>query len=1042
MHNFPEFLRQIKDPPAAFRPVAFWFLNHRLEAGELTRQVRAMARKGLGGFMVHARDGLRTGYLKEDWAEALRIVIKAAEQQGLQVWLYDENHYPSGPAGDNLAFRFPDRTMKSLAIRHEEILAPGATWDPSVPNCRGLNMAMAASLEKPQTRDLSVLLSQGRKSWRVPKSWGRTLVLALEEKPWSANPAGKFSFFPDYFDPDLTDDFIRLTHQWYFDRFKKHFGRTIRGIFSDNSCANFGHIRRAVPWGKDFERRFKAATGLNLRDLLPGVFCSSVPNAGLARLIFWQFVGRTYLESYFNKIRTFCDRAGIISTGHLCLEDGMGEHARQIGDYFEVMRSFSLTAVDQLGPEQAGAPLLESYGENLPACIKNTASAARFQGSPRIMCESFGLAGGPWALDLFEVRRISGWLAAVGADLIVPHGLYYSIAGGRKWECTPDHFHNPLWSYYRSWTDWMARLSLAAAGGINLAEVAVLYPIHSLRAALEVGQDTKTADSGTVAPDQGFFWHGKWPFPGRIFPDRGTTTNFIEATFLWTVEALLHEHIDFEVVDEEILNRADKIHNGGFQLPSPGRSKGRPFKVIVLPAITVLEKRTQSMLKKMIQAGIRIILLNARPLALFDPDLGKLEPCSLFNSYLKPVSSSRLSEFWTIASSHENISALGIKPVCSNNAGRKGLAAQVTSKITRSILIAGNAGESGHIVTRAWEKNGLRFYLLFNSSVQAVPGKVSISERSPLAQIDLDSGKVKAWPKHEFDWIFEPAQALLLVAGLHAHKSLNVGTARRKARTMTIPLAESWNFSVAGNSLPLRQWQVQVNGPTQVYTTSFNSRFDLSSARLLMDQERSTPELESKTYAPQRLQCFLNGAKICNFQPGTHLDHNIYEAVLPPGLIRQGKNILEIRTQACLAEWEYRLWPPVISGAFKVVFAGGRPLLDAPATTLRTGSWVEQGYPFFAGEGRYSQQVRLPVLRPPEKLYLNLGNVAHACRINFDGRAGGTRIAPPWRFDITAWAGKAGKLEIYAANTPHNLFMESARPAGLIGPVSLEKFDG
>jgi len=111
--------------------------------------------------------------------------------------------------------------------------------------------------------------------------------------------------------------------------------------------------------------------------------------------------------------------------------------------------------------------------------------------------------------------------------------------------------------------------------------------------------------------------------------------------------------------------------------------------------------------------------------------------------------------------------------------------------------------------------------------------------------------------------------------------------------------------------------------------------------------------------------------------------------------------------------------------------------LDAPETTLPTGSWVEHGYPFFAGEGLYSRNINLPTLLPEESLYLDLGNVAYACRVNFNGQPAGVRIAPPWRVALTPWAGQTGRLEIHVANTPHNLFMESPHPSGLLGPVSL-----
>ncbi|MFA6270827.1 MAG: hypothetical protein WC657_06510, partial [Candidatus Paceibacterota bacterium] len=111
-----QFLEFIKDPPKSFRPIAFWFLNHRLEDEELIRQIHEMNDKGLGGFMLHARDGLRTSYLGDDWEHAVAVCITEAERLDMDVWLYDENHYPSGPAGGLLKCRFPDRTMESMAL--------------------------------------------------------------------------------------------------------------------------------------------------------------------------------------------------------------------------------------------------------------------------------------------------------------------------------------------------------------------------------------------------------------------------------------------------------------------------------------------------------------------------------------------------------------------------------------------------------------------------------------------------------------------------------------------------------------------------------------------------------------------------------------------------------------------------------------------------------------------------------------------------------------------------------------------------------------
>ncbi|MFA6480923.1 MAG: glycosyl hydrolase, partial [Victivallaceae bacterium] len=421
---------QFRKPPLKYRPVAFWFLNHRLEEVELRRQIVEMSEKGMGGIMLHARDGLRTAYLKDEWKTAIDAAVAEAEKHGMDVWLYDENHYPSGTAGDNLQIKCPDRTMKSLKVLHEIIAGSNEEVHFCSEKLSGDAMVLAASFDNAHTADLSSSVRDGVFNWRVPGDWGRTAVISLRETGYTTCPGHKFSAYPDYLDPDLTDEFIALTHQWYHTHFGDKFGKAIRGIFSDNSCGNFGHIRRSVPWGKDMESRFESATGENIRKHIPKLLCPDLADSERSRLMFWKFFGQTYLDSYFGRIKDYCDKVGLLSTGHLCCEDGLGEHVRQIGDYFDVMRHFSFCAVDHLGPAKRGNPLtLWKYGEHPHSTIKNTCSAARFMGLPQVMCESFGCASSQWELDLFETKRISGWLAAIGINVFVPHGLYYSIAG-------------------------------------------------------------------------------------------------------------------------------------------------------------------------------------------------------------------------------------------------------------------------------------------------------------------------------------------------------------------------------------------------------------------------------------------------------------------------------------------------------------------------------------------------------------------------------------------------------------------------------------
>lgn len=64
------------------RPVPFWSWNDKLEPDELRRQIGAMQDAGMGGFFMHARGGLETEYLSEDWFRAVEASVDEAKSAG------------------------------------------------------------------------------------------------------------------------------------------------------------------------------------------------------------------------------------------------------------------------------------------------------------------------------------------------------------------------------------------------------------------------------------------------------------------------------------------------------------------------------------------------------------------------------------------------------------------------------------------------------------------------------------------------------------------------------------------------------------------------------------------------------------------------------------------------------------------------------------------------------------------------------------------------------------------------------------------------
>lgn len=101
----------LHNPPNEYRPIPFWAWNARLEAEESRRQVRELFEKGNGGFFMHARGGLTTPFMGDEWMENVKASIDEGEKYNMGAWGYDENGWPSG---------FGDGRVNELGIEYQQ----------------------------------------------------------------------------------------------------------------------------------------------------------------------------------------------------------------------------------------------------------------------------------------------------------------------------------------------------------------------------------------------------------------------------------------------------------------------------------------------------------------------------------------------------------------------------------------------------------------------------------------------------------------------------------------------------------------------------------------------------------------------------------------------------------------------------------------------------------------------------------------------------------------------------------------------------------
>lgn len=475
------------DPSAEYRIKPFWFWNSRLEKSELLRQVGDMRDKGIGGFFIHARFGLETEYMSDAWFDAVLLCVEEAERLGMEVWLYDENPFPSGIAGLKVSSR---REYRNRYMECSEV-----TLKPGVNVIVAGDCKVPAVCRIPYGLPLAAEYADG--SLTVLNPSGEEVRAAVYSLRIVDNPNGKI-FGIDYMNPEAVRLFIELTHEKYAQKLGRYFGTVIKGVFTDEPTLlpwhqdlNWYIARkdgRVLAWDENIFPLMRAAGGYEPARILTALFCGTGDEDGSVRKLYWKIVSGLYEENFFKQYAEWCRGHSLLLTGHVLLEEGLYFNHLFQGDILKNLRHFDIPGTDQLCSfaEQPDMSYMVGNAVHLPKMKTNVqgpktvSSAAHLSGRNRILSESFGLGG--WALNPQSMKRIVDWEYALGINQLCVHAFFYSIEGFRKYDAPPCHMHNTFWPLYKIFADYTARLSYALSCGKDASHAAVLYPLSAFRA--------------------------------------------------------------------------------------------------------------------------------------------------------------------------------------------------------------------------------------------------------------------------------------------------------------------------------------------------------------------------------------------------------------------------------------------------------------------------------------------------------------------------------------------------------------------------------
>jgi len=443
--------RLFGEPPRQYSSAPLWVWNDMLTEEQIVSTMRDLAEQKVKQVFVHPRPGLMTPYLSGDWFRLWKVALKEAERLDMNLWIYDENSYPSGFAGGLVSEAMPESRGRGLVIKEQ------ASVDKLDENTVAVFRLSESGYEN--VTDKVLAGTQLQKDKYLVASVQRASV-----SPWYG---GKF--YVDLMYPGVTEKFLATTMDAYTREIGEYYGKRVPGVFTDEP-----HLAPAggLPWTDDLPDVFKKRWGYSLSDNLPSLV-RPVGDWKRVRHDYVQILLELFIERWAKPYYEYCERHNIKFTGHYW------EH-----EWPNCLRSPDNMAMYAWHQRPAIDILMNQYGEDTHSqfgnvrSVKELSSVANQLGRTRTLCEAYGAGG--WDLRFEDMKRIGDWLYALGVNTLDEHLSYITIRGARK----RDHpqsfsYHEPWWKAYHVMAGYFTRLSLIMSQGDQVNRILVIEPTTS-----------------------------------------------------------------------------------------------------------------------------------------------------------------------------------------------------------------------------------------------------------------------------------------------------------------------------------------------------------------------------------------------------------------------------------------------------------------------------------------------------------------------------------------------------------------------------------
>lgn len=364
----------------------------------------------------------------------------------------------------------------------------------------------------------------------------------------------------DILNPKVVDQFLELTHHTYKEYFGDSFSEKIEGFFTDEP--------QYYRWDTPYTSMLAEYWNKNYRaDILDGLGLLFVEKEGYRqfRYRYWKAMQELMIQGFAKKVYDWCDENHVKLTGHYIEETSLGFQMMCCGGVMPFYEYEHIPGIDWLGKDTEN---------ELPA--KQVSSVAAQLGKNRVITETFGCCG--WDIGPSELRRIAGFQYVNGVNMLCHHLVPYSERGTRKYDY-PAHYSNVnpwVKEGFKEFNDYYTKLGCLLGEGKKHVNVAMLHPIRSA------------------------YFEYK-----RNEEDFGVKE--LDAALRASCRLLSAHGIDYHFLDETLLAKYGYVHGENIGC---GQCE---YDVLVFPKIYTMDISTEKMIRRYVQHGGKILLLDEKP---------------------------------------------------------------------------------------------------------------------------------------------------------------------------------------------------------------------------------------------------------------------------------------------------------------------------------------------------------------------------------------------------------------------------------------------